>query len=118
MRNCPSGHPDAAPAMRPSDGLGARPPLDNIRQACRAAAMIAEVVQRTLHEDPRLRGVWLRPGARPGSIDIGGEVANRSLLALLDRFAEEWGGIDVDVDIRHPRQAPGIGDDCRAGTPA
>jgi len=61
--------------------------------------MMAQVAQQALHEDPRFSAVWLRPGQRPGAIDIGGRVADRSLLALLQRFADDWGDIRVAVQV-------------------
>ena len=79
---------------RPADAV-----VDEIHRACRAASMMAQVAQKALHEDPRFSAVWMRAGRRPGAIDIGGRVADHSLLALLQRFADDWGDIRVAVKV-------------------
>lgn len=93
-------HADARHERGPSAGTlqagDAAAAADRI--AGRAAPMIAAVAERVLHEDPRFRHVWLRPGSRPGSIDIGGQVADRQALQLLHAFAERWGGIELKLD--------------------
>ena len=66
---------------------------------CRAAQTMTEVAQEALHQDPRYRAVWLRAAGRAGRIEIGGQVDDARLLTLLRHFAEEWGGIEMNVNV-------------------
>lgn len=72
---------------------------DELRLICRANSMMAEVVERVLHQDPRYREVWLRPAQYPGRIEVGGRVACPTLLGLLRYFADEWGGVELKVQV-------------------
>lgn len=100
-----SGDRNTRPPTSPKDrgplhegGVQRDAPPAPPKRSARDAKGLASLLQDTLRQDDRFGQIRVTSNDN-GLIDIAGCVRIPGLLRLLRQFADEWGGIRVDVRI-------------------